>query len=187
MTVSSLSAAQLALAHPVIARSVSFIRGKARTDRSAVPRIPGGPARRRSEVMAGVIAGPYRYPAGGIPCRRSRRGVSSGSLPPGQSADGGLLGWVWRPIPAPTVHVVMQEDPQNTVSSHPDWVSYFIQDPKTGKLGAHDRVPGARRQQDRHDDLSATTAARRCATTCGVASPARSATSRSRTASRSRS
>jgi hypothetical protein len=30
-----------------------------------------------------------------------------------------------------TVHVVMQEDPQNTVSSHPDWVSYFIQDPKT--------------------------------------------------------
>ncbi len=32
-----------------------------------------------------------------------------------------------------TVHIVMQEDPQNTVSSHPDWVSYFIQDPKTGK------------------------------------------------------
>ena len=32
-----------------------------------------------------------------------------------------------------TVHVVLQEDPQNTVSSHPDWVSYFIQDPKTGQ------------------------------------------------------
>jgi hypothetical protein len=32
-----------------------------------------------------------------------------------------------------TVHVVMQEDAQNTVSSHPDWVSYFIQDPKTGQ------------------------------------------------------
>ena len=32
-----------------------------------------------------------------------------------------------------TVHVVMQEDAQNTVSSHPDWVSYFIRDPKTGK------------------------------------------------------
>jgi hypothetical protein len=31
-----------------------------------------------------------------------------------------------------TVHVVMQEDPQNTVSTHPDWVSYFIQDPKSG-------------------------------------------------------
>lgn len=31
-----------------------------------------------------------------------------------------------------TVHVVMQEDPQNTVSTHPDWVSYFIKDPKTG-------------------------------------------------------
>jgi hypothetical protein len=30
-----------------------------------------------------------------------------------------------------TVHVVMQEDAQNTVSTHPDWVSYFIQDPKT--------------------------------------------------------
>jgi hypothetical protein len=29
------------------------------------------------------------------------------------------------------VHVVLQEDPQNTVSTHPDWVSYFIQDPKT--------------------------------------------------------
>jgi hypothetical protein len=30
-----------------------------------------------------------------------------------------------------TVHVVMQEDPQNTVSTHPDWVSYFIQNPET--------------------------------------------------------
>jgi len=29
------------------------------------------------------------------------------------------------------VNVVMQEDPQNTVSTHPDWVSYFIQDPHT--------------------------------------------------------
>jgi hypothetical protein len=29
------------------------------------------------------------------------------------------------------VNVVMQEDAQNTVSSRPDWVSYFIQDPKT--------------------------------------------------------
>jgi heme/copper-type cytochrome/quinol oxidase subunit 2 len=29
------------------------------------------------------------------------------------------------------VKVVMQEDPQNTVSSKPDWVSYFIQDPRT--------------------------------------------------------
>jgi len=32
-----------------------------------------------------------------------------------------------------TVHVIMQEDAQNTVSSHPDWVSYFIRDPKTGQ------------------------------------------------------
>lgn len=30
-----------------------------------------------------------------------------------------------------TVHVVLQEDPQNTVSTHPDWVSYFIQNPAT--------------------------------------------------------
>jgi hypothetical protein len=30
-----------------------------------------------------------------------------------------------------TVHVVMQEDPQNSVTNHPDWVSYFIQDPQT--------------------------------------------------------
>jgi hypothetical protein len=30
-----------------------------------------------------------------------------------------------------TVHVVMQEDAQNTVSTHPDWVSYFIQNPQT--------------------------------------------------------
>jgi hypothetical protein len=30
-----------------------------------------------------------------------------------------------------TVHVVMQEDPVNTVSTHPSWVSYFIQDPAT--------------------------------------------------------
>ena len=29
------------------------------------------------------------------------------------------------------VNVVMQEDPQNTVSSKPDWVSYFIQNPQT--------------------------------------------------------
>jgi hypothetical protein len=27
------------------------------------------------------------------------------------------------------VHVVMQEDAQNTVSAHPDWVSYFVQNP----------------------------------------------------------
>jgi len=32
---------------------------------------------------------------------------------------------------AGVVNVVMQEDPQNTVSSEPDWVSYFIQDPNT--------------------------------------------------------
>ena len=52
-----------------------------------------------------------------------------------------------------TVHVVMQEDPQNTVSSHPDWVSYFIQDPKTGKW-LHTtlfKVPAW--QHDRYDDL----------------------------------
>jgi hypothetical protein len=30
------------------------------------------------------------------------------------------------------VSVVMQEDPQNTITSKPDWVSYFIKSPKTG-------------------------------------------------------
>jgi hypothetical protein len=32
-----------------------------------------------------------------------------------------------------TVHVMMQEAPQNSVTSHPDWVSYFIKSPTTGK------------------------------------------------------
>jgi hypothetical protein len=31
-----------------------------------------------------------------------------------------------------TVNIMLQEDAQNTVSNHPDWVSYFIKDPKTG-------------------------------------------------------
>jgi hypothetical protein len=31
-----------------------------------------------------------------------------------------------------TVHVVMQEDPQNTVTSRPDWVSYFVKSPASG-------------------------------------------------------
>jgi hypothetical protein len=29
------------------------------------------------------------------------------------------------------VNVVLQTDPQNTVTNHPDWVSYFIQNPQT--------------------------------------------------------
>ena len=29
------------------------------------------------------------------------------------------------------VNVVLQEDAQNSVSSRPDWVSYFVQDPTT--------------------------------------------------------
>jgi hypothetical protein len=32
-----------------------------------------------------------------------------------------------------TVNVVLQEDPQNTVTATPDWVSYFVQDPATKK------------------------------------------------------
>src|SRR5216684_3788588 len=31
------------------------------------------------------------------------------------------------------VNVVLQEDAQNSVSSRPDWVSYFVQDPATSK------------------------------------------------------
>jgi hypothetical protein len=46
------------------------------------------------------------------------------------------------------VNVVLQEAPVNTVSSHPDWVSYFVQDPSTHqwvhttlfKLPAHTQV-----------------------------------------------
>jgi hypothetical protein len=34
--------------------------------------------------------------------------------------------------PGQPVSIMLQEDPQNTVSDHPDWVSYFIKDPKTG-------------------------------------------------------
>src|SRR6476646_8836770 len=31
------------------------------------------------------------------------------------------------------VNVVLQEDAQNSVSSRPDWVSYYVQDPATSK------------------------------------------------------
>jgi hypothetical protein len=37
-----------------------------------------------------------------------------------------------QPDTGARVHVMMQEDPQNTVSTHPDWVSYFIRNPATG-------------------------------------------------------
>jgi hypothetical protein len=33
--------------------------------------------------------------------------------------------------PGKQVNLVLQEDPQTTVSNRPDWVTYFIQDPKT--------------------------------------------------------
>jgi hypothetical protein len=35
------------------------------------------------------------------------------------------------PDQAKAVNVVLQEDPQTTIGDRPDWVSYFIQDPKT--------------------------------------------------------
>lgn len=31
------------------------------------------------------------------------------------------------------VNVMLQEDPQNNTSSHPDWVSYYVQDPQSKK------------------------------------------------------
>ena len=49
------------------------------------------------------------------------------------------------------VNVVLQEDPQNNSSSTPDWVSYFVQDPKSKAVGAHDAVHGAREHQGEHD------------------------------------
>ena len=36
-----------------------------------------------------------------------------------------------KPDTGATVHVVLQEDPQTTVTDKPDWVSYFVQDPST--------------------------------------------------------
>ena len=36
-------------------------------------------------------------------------------------------------VHAGQVSVTMQEDPQNSVTSRPDWVSYFIKSPSTGK------------------------------------------------------
>ena len=36
-----------------------------------------------------------------------------------------------RPDTGAHIHVLMQEDPQNTVTSKPDWVSYFVQNPQT--------------------------------------------------------
>jgi hypothetical protein len=36
-----------------------------------------------------------------------------------------------KPDTGAAVNVVLQEDPQNTVTDKPDWVSYFVQDPNT--------------------------------------------------------
>jgi hypothetical protein len=38
-----------------------------------------------------------------------------------------------KPDTGAAVNVVLQEDPQNTVTNKPDWVSYFVQDPSTHK------------------------------------------------------
>jgi hypothetical protein len=47
--------------------------------------------------------------------------------PPVENYAAGIV-----PNTGQTVHVMMQEDPQNGVTSHPDWVSYFIKSPTTG-------------------------------------------------------
>jgi hypothetical protein len=49
------------------------------------------------------------------------------SGPPTENYAAGVV-----PDTGQTVHVTMQEDPQNSVTSHPDWVSYFIKSPTTG-------------------------------------------------------
>jgi hypothetical protein len=64
-------------------------------------------------VAAGVAFIVVHYFLGGPPTVDFTSGVS---------ADSGAR-----------VQVVMQEDAQNTVSTHPDWVSYFIKSPKTGR------------------------------------------------------
>ncbi len=40
------------------------------------------------------------------------------------------------------VSIVLQEDAQNTVSSHPDWVSYFMQDRFTRTMGGTETIDG---------------------------------------------
>jgi hypothetical protein len=50
-----------------------------------------------------------------------------GGGPPTENYAAGIT-----PNTGQTVHVVMQEDPQNSVTSHPDWVSYFVKSPTTG-------------------------------------------------------
>jgi hypothetical protein len=52
--------------------------------------------------------------------------VASSAGPPYEVFGAGVT-----PNTGATVHVVLQEDPQNTISTDPDWVSYFIQNPHT--------------------------------------------------------
>jgi hypothetical protein len=52
--------------------------------------------------------------------------VASSAGPPFE-----VFGASTTPNTGASVSVVLQEDPQNTVSSTPDWVSYFIQNPQT--------------------------------------------------------
>jgi hypothetical protein len=42
-----------------------------------------------------------------------------------------VISAVPTPGAANQVSIVLQEDPQNNSSNHPDWVSYYIQDPKS--------------------------------------------------------
>jgi hypothetical protein len=64
-------------------------------------------------VVAGLVFVVVYYLLGGPPVIDDTAGVTPNS--------GG------------SVHLVLQEDPQNDSSSKPDWVSYFVQDPKTSK------------------------------------------------------
>jgi hypothetical protein len=52
--------------------------------------------------------------------------VASSAGPPYE-----VFGASVTPNTGATVHVVLQEDPQNTVTTDPAWVSYFIQNPHT--------------------------------------------------------
>jgi hypothetical protein len=49
------------------------------------------------------------------------------AVPPAEDFAAGVA-----PDSGAKVSVTLQEDPQNTVTSHPDWVSYFIKSPRTG-------------------------------------------------------
>jgi hypothetical protein len=76
----------------------------------------------RARVLTLVLA--FLVVAAGVAVLVSHYLLAS---PPSENFAAGVT-----PDTGAQVNLVMQEDPQNTVTSKPDWVSYFIKSPKTG-------------------------------------------------------